>query len=204
MLELATHDFLDDKPFTHPGHNADDLRNLERLRHSLTQHLQTADGEDCQRQIEFVEEDGRAMRHIIVRSRTLHDAAQLMVVGFCGHKRAHLHRQQQEEIATVDADLVDELCQHPHMLAYCSIEIDGGDWQNLVLLDHGEGIAHWRDSQRHLWAVESLTPRFYENIRLHNGVLPHGLASERIVLTSTKYYDFTGETPWRAVRHTSA
>ena len=103
-------------------------------------------------------------------------------------------------MAKVDADLVAELRQHPHMLCYCSIETGDGNWHNLVLMSDDEAIGHWRDSHRHAWAVDSLTPRFYRHIRLHNGVLPCGLASERIVLTSTKYYDYEGETPWRAMR----
>jgi hypothetical protein len=38
-------------------------------------------------------------------------------------------------------------------------------------------------------------------VRLHNGVLPGGLwSSEEPRLVRTKYYDFSGPQPWRAVR----
>jgi hypothetical protein len=202
MIQLSTSDVIEDKPFTHVAHSASDADNLERLRHTLARLLSQMSGEDCrcQQHLELVEEDGRAMRHIVIRPQGLLDTTALAVVGFCGQKRAPLGLHEQEEMAQVDAELVAELCEHPHMLGYCSIETGGGNWHNLVLLSHHDGIQHWRGSARHAWAIESLTPRFYRHIRLHNGSLPDGLASERIVLTSTKYYDFDGETPWRAVR----
>jgi hypothetical protein len=101
---------------------------------------------------------------------------------------------------TVDDALVEELRQHPLMLSYCSIETGDGNWHNLVLMSHDEAMQHWRDNPRHGWAVDSLAPRYYEHIRLHNGLLPRGLASNAITLTSTKYYDFSGDSPWRANR----
>jgi hypothetical protein len=202
MIQLGTNDIIKDKPFTHTARTASDADSLERLRRTLARLLRGMSDDDCrcQQHLEFVEEDGRAMRHIVIRPQGLLDATALTIVGFCGQKRAPLGLQEQEEMAHVDAELVAELCEHPHMLSYCSIETGDGNWHNLVLLSHHDGIQHWRGSARHMWAVESLTPRFYQHIRLHNGALPDGLASERIVLTSTKYYDFSVSPPWRAIR----
>lgn len=202
MIELAPHDVVDNKPFTHLDRTASDVSNLEQLRGALVHVLSNLMGEqaNCQHHLEFIEEDGRAMRHIIIRRQDLLDATALTVVGFCGQKRTPLGLREQEEMAVVDAELVAELCEHPYMLSYCSIETGDGNWHNLVLLSQHEGIQHWRSSTQHMWAVESLTPRFYQHIRLHNGALPDGVASERIVLTSTKYYDFDGAMPWRAIR----
>lgn len=205
MIQLGTDDIIEEKPFTRAVHTSRDADNLERVRHALVRLLRHMSSDDCrcQHHLEFVEEDGRAMRHIIMRPQDLLDATALAVVGFCGHKRAPIELPEQEEMTQVDAELVAELCQHPHMLSYCSVETGDGNWTNLVLLSHHDGIQHWRGSARHAWAVESLTPRFYQHIRLHNGALPMGLASERIVLTSTKYYDFSVSPSWRAIRNLS-
>jgi len=45
-----------------------------------------------------------------------------------------------------------------------------------------------------------LAPRYYVTIRLHNGLLPCGLASSQMILNATKYYDFQSEELWQAVR----
>ena len=201
MVQLTPTQVIEDKPFTHIGHNAADIVGLDTLRHRLRAMLKNmTDAQwDCQQHLEFIEDNGKGMRFIIVRPRQLLAATELTVVGFCGRKR-HVHLHEQEEMAQVDAVLVAELCEHPDMLCYCSLETESGDWDNLVLMSKPEGIQHWRGSARHSWAVDSLTPRFYEHIRLHNGVLAHGLDSEPLVLTSTKYFDFSGTEPWRAIR----
>ena len=203
MIHLTADDIVADKPFTHVSHTLTDADNLERLRHALAKlllHL-PSNARDCQQQLDYIEEDGRTMRHIVVRLHELLVASALTVVGFCGTKRAPLHLHEQEEMAAVDAELVNELCQHPHMLSYCSIETGDGNWHNLVLMSRDESIQHWRGSARHTWAVDSLAPRFYQHIRLHNGTLPAGLNSECIVFASTKYFDYESDPPWRATRH---
>jgi hypothetical protein len=203
MITLSLSEVLEDRPFTHVQHNAGDAAHLERLRGALVRMLSrlTDNERGCQPRLELSEEDDRAMRHILARPRDLLDAPALSVVGFCGEKRASLGLREQEEMAIVDGQLVAELCEHPHMLSYSSIANGDGNWSNLVLMTHLDGTQHWRTSVRHAAAVESLAPRFYQHIRLHNGVLPDGLASERIVLTSTKYFDFSVNPPWRAIRH---
>ncbi len=202
MIQLTPDTVLDDKPFTHVDHTVADAAALDTLR----RHLRTAvqelnpDKRDCQHHIEFIAESGKGVRLIIIRPQALLTDVALTVVGFCGHKRAHIHLHEQEEMARVDADLVAELSTHSHMLCYCSLEGEDGNWINLVLMSQPEGIQHWRGSARHMWAVDSLTPRFYRHIRLHNGELSAGLNSGRIVINSTKYFDYESEPPWRAMR----
>ena len=102
----------------------------------------------------------------------------------------------------INSDLVEELYRHPAIVCYASIQIEDGNWRNLVLMTHSEGVGHWRESIRHLYAAEVLSPSYYTCVRLHNAVLPSGLPSERLRLISTKYYDFQAppaET-WRATR----
>jgi len=207
MIELAPYDTPDCKPFTHTCHTTSDVCTLEHVRRSLASYLDRAadDAAGGQRRIELTEPGGRAIRHVVVRPQGLCDHQPLVVVGFCGCRYKPTGRRVQEEMAQVDADLVDELSQHTHMLSYSSIEAGDGDWHNLVLMSHGDASAHWRHSARHGWAVASLSPRFYQHIRLHNGRLPQGLMTGDLVLTSTKYYEFGADNcaPWQAVRRWS-
>jgi hypothetical protein len=80
------------------------------------------------------------------------------------------------------------------------LELADGNWANLVIMQHAEGIQRWRTSQKHAYVARKFAPLFYSGIRIHNGVLPRGLTSPRLVLLNTKYYDFRGGRLWRAVR----
>lgn len=91
--------------------------------------------------------------------------------------------------------------EHPYLLSYSSLEIDGGNWRNLVLFSSPHGIGHWAMSVRHAHAARELSPSQYRHIRIHNGVLAGGLMSgDGIRLIRTKYYDFQDETLWSAIR----
>ena len=105
-------------------------------------------------------------------------------------------------MSEVDSRLVEEMRTQDHMLCYCSVEREDGNWCNLVLIRTPQGIDHWREGHQHSYATHVLSPQCYQWIRLHNGVLPQGLASPHIELTRTKYYDFgSGDgNDWRAVR----
>jgi hypothetical protein len=203
MIQLTSIDLIENRPFTHLHHNARDLVHLERARQHLVRALEalTPDAIDCQHHLELSDEGGHGARLIILRPRAILEAPMLTVVGFCGQKRVPLQDAEQNEMAQVDAALVTELCDHSDMLSYCSVEDEHKNWCNLVLMTRQEAIQHWRASERHQQAVDSLTPRFYRHIRLHNGILAQGLTSEKIVLTSTKYYDFEDTTVWRAIRN---
>ena len=67
-------------------------------------------------------------------------------------------------------------------------------------LAHGIWIV---DAQRHVHYANPIaqqTSQAARCIRLHNGLLEQGLRSERMLLTSTKYYDFSTPNIWRAIR----
>jgi hypothetical protein len=192
-LQLSPSEILPNRPFTHPNHTQADLIALEQTRTQLRENLQLA--ADSSFTI-----NGERHRFIVLNRQALLTAQPITVVGFCGTQRLPLGGALLEEMSVVDGDLVRELAQHPDMLTYSSIQIEDGNWRNLVLLRSNEGIEHWRESQRHVYATNLLSPRYYTHVRLHNGVLSHGLASSHIHITSTKYYDFESEPTWRAMR----
>lgn len=49
---------------------------------------------------------------------------------------------------------------------------------------------HIRDSETHKYAAYQLAPRYYEWIRLHNGIMPGGMARCDLVLQKTNRHTF--------------
>jgi hypothetical protein len=203
---------LDNRPFTDPAENIADATNLtfivQELRHLL-------------RQPEFLSGDyplslnlhtphprcaldgvyasgGRQYRIAFLKTAALLSTADLIVVGFCGHKQIGADRSLVE---TVDQELIAEFPAHPYFLSYSSLELACGNWCNLVLFNHWDGLAHWSTSARHWQAVREIAPHYYQHIRLHNGIIPGGLpSSNALILLRTKYYEFDSEQTWHAVR----
>jgi hypothetical protein len=203
IISLSQTEIVPDRPFTHPEHTQADIAALQRMRvrlhEVLTSSAPTADPPHPWR-VSLHEANGRRHRVIILNRTILLEANELTFVGFCGQKYGHIDAESLHTMSALDAELVNELIDHPHMLSYSSMEVADGNWINLVLLRSAEGIEHWRTSERHIYAANELSPRYFASVRLHNGVLPNGLASVRMTLLRTKYYDFSESPAWRALR----
>lgn len=200
-IRLGPSDVVSGRPFTDPSRNTRDLAILQHMRKRLCRLLQNPEKLPAPPRpivLHFLEEEIRNHRIVISRLEELLSASKLIFVGFCGRKRAGADRSL---LDGVDVELIDEFCEHPDLLSYSSLELDTGEWRNLVLLRCVEGIQHWRKSDRHAYAVRELAPKYYKYVRLHNGILLGGLMSDnKLNILRTKYYDFRGEGTWRAVR----
>jgi hypothetical protein len=205
FTRLGGSDILPDRPFTNPDQNAEDLLHLQHMLSKLRQLLSQPETIPAQPRpyILFLEESGgRRHRIAMARPEELLTLAELAVVGFCGTKWPEANRAP---LDAVDAELLDEFMQHPHLLSYSSLEVEGGNWRNLVLFSHPQGIGHWAISMKHAYAAQELSPTYYRHVRLHNGLLTGGLMSGgEIVLTRTKYYDYQDQSLWWAVRELQA
>jgi hypothetical protein len=204
-VRLSWSDIVPDRPFTNPDHNAEDLAHLQymvgKLRHVLSQ-MEIIPAQP-RPYVLFLEEVGRRRHRIaLARPEELLTGHDLAVVGFCGTKWPEADRTP---LDVVDMELLNEFMLHPHLLSYCSLEVEGGNWRNLVLFSHTQGIGHWAVSLKHAYAAQELSPGYYRNIRLHNGTLPGGLMSGNdLTLTRTKYYDYQDQSVWWAVRELQA
>jgi hypothetical protein len=190
------------RAFTQIAHTDNDLANLETMRARLTIEVRALE-KDARNRLFWLntkQDDGRGHRVIVIRPNAVLSAERIVVVGFCGQKRADLSEALSRQMSDLDTQLVHELSDHPHMLAYSSLQLADGNWHNLVLIAHEDGIPHWRESARHIYSANEFTPRYYSNIRLHNGELPNGLASQKIILSATKYYDFDCTPYWYGSR----
>lgn len=114
----------------------------------------------------------------------------LLFVGFISKKQSPLHPQVTEDIVEVDKKLLIELIDSPGLLSYSSLQFRNGNWCNLVLFHDVAVKAHLRNTATHTYAAYQLAPRYYEWIRLHNGIVNGGLAQGNFILQKTSIYTF--------------
>lgn len=198
---LRATDLLEDRPFTDPAQSAGDLELmcgiLAIVRTVLTQPLDWP-AEPMPLVLRRVAADDRNVRLVFRHRADLLAGADLFAVGFFGQRRLEKDRTL---INAVDEDLVHEFSHHPGILSYSSFELSDGNYANLVLLRTEADKEHWRTSVKHSYAARELSPEFYTCVRLHNALLPGGLAgNNNPVLIRTKYFDYSRPESWRAMR----
>ena len=200
-IELGPWEIIEDRPFTDPANSLEDLSRLQYILGRLQQLLNQPDLLPTHPRplvMYWPEPNERRLRLVFSQPEVLLANQDLVVVGFCGQKAAEVDRDLLEG---VDEELLAEFPENPHLLCYCSLELEGGDWCNLVLFDHLRGLGHWTRSGRHGYAAIQLAPQFYRSVRLHNALLPGGLmAGQSLSLLRTKYFDYQGGAIWWAVR----
>ena len=142
----------------------------------------------------YYAEEGRKHTHriAIYRPEVLLLNNKLDFVGFISRKQQPGDLQVIEEIRVVDKKLIVELINTPGLMSYSSLELRDGRWCNLVLFSDNETKLHIRNSETHAYAAYQLAPRYYEWVRLHNGIMPGGLARNEMLLQKTTYYVFQG------------
>lgn len=141
---------------------------------------------------------GLVRRLIICDERRLRLHPRLCAVGFFGERRPDPDPGPLEE---ANSAIVAEFVRYPGILSYASIELPGHQWANMVLHDDPIDTSYWRQSELHAQAVAALSPLHYENVRLHNARLTAGLFDAPLIAVErTKYYDYAGDSEWRARR----
>lgn len=203
-VELAPAELVESRPFAHVKHNRDDIAALVIMAAHLRQFLQDSEaaGGLVPSQAYWLDStDGRRLRVVASQPDILRGDRDLPLVGFFGHRRPDVPPEVDVDKDAIDMDLIAEFPQHPGVLAYCSIALDNADFGNLVLMDQPETKEEWSTSARHAFASRVIAPQYYTGVRLHNGLLPGGIFSGRApVLLRTKYYDFSDDWHWTAVR----
>jgi hypothetical protein len=194
-IALSSSDQLADRPFTDPAYTAHDQAimsfTLDQLRILASQAPSTP-------QPQWVEVAQRRHRFIIIDHRALVTLPLLTLVGFFGQRRRDADATP---VNHVDGELVVELTEHAGLLSYCTLFLDNGDYGNVVVFASEAAKLHWSTGERHAYAVRTLSPKYYESVRLHNGYVAGGLLSGTLpVIERTKYLDYRGMLPWRGVR----
>ena len=111
-------------------------------------------------------------------------------VGFVSRRHKGLSQGVIDEIQKVDTLLVEEILANVGILSYSSLQLGNGDWYNLVIMQDVVAKAHIKQNRTHNYAAYHLATRYYEWIRLHNGLFLEGLDTTRMLLHKTRYYTF--------------
>jgi hypothetical protein len=159
----------------------------------ITLYLLDKPTEPSQPLLYYLEEGHKYTHRIaIYNPQELLQNNKLEFVGFISRKMQPGDLQVIEEIRTVDKKLIVELINTPGLMSYSSLELRYGGWCNLVLFSGPETKMHLKQSETHMYAAYQLSPRYYDWVRLHNGIMPGGLARNEMLLQKTKFYQFRG------------
>lgn len=198
--ELATNETSRGRTFTAPRNYTTDARALHYLLHDLKCLI---DAErvpiNAHSPIEW-EANGLGRRVIVCDYQGLTSAHdELCFVGFFGER--HLDRSS-EALEVANAEIVLEFQNYPGILSYSSMELYDGNWANMVIHDLPAARENWRGSARHAEAATRLSPDYYRNVRIHNGIISGGLnGGGAPAIQTTKYWDYEAVPLWQAVRN---
>ena len=141
--------------------------------------------------MEYIEErHKRTHRVVIYQQQEYLLQASLLFVGFVSGVQPHVSHAIAQEIHRVDQLFMAELARNAGLLSYSSLELNPGHWYNLVLLSDLAAKTYFKESSTHRYAAYDLAMHYYAWIRLHNGIMPGGLAGQQMIAQSTKHYTF--------------
>jgi hypothetical protein len=136
------------------------------------------------------EGERHAHRIVIYQSQPFFTDDELLFVCFVGKKQRRLEQPILHDIAAADQSLVFELSNNAYLLSYSSLELRDGNWCNLVVFSSTEAKRFFEVSSTHQHAAYQLASRYYEWIRIHNGLISNGSTYSKLSLLKTKYYTF--------------
>ncbi len=142
------------------------------------------------------EPDGRFHRFQVPHPPALATAAGIFVVGFFGQRRPDA---SSEHFGDLGERLIDEIPGHDGILSYNTMELENGNFANLVLLAEEAVSDPWRRGATHEKAV-GRSPGYYLSIRIYNGELTRISPPAAIRLRKVKYWDYSSDPAWRGIR----
>ena len=201
-IQLRPDERVPDRPFADPEHSKIELEYLRTMLARLRHHLDKPEGlPGDQRPVIFEEEEelGYYHRTVISLPDKLRSGEGLTVVGFFGVRQPN---NVEAEVTEVDDSLVEDLPKHSYVAAYCSMLLGEGPHQgNLILMTEQSGIERWKEGERHAYAAQVLAPKAYSAARAYNGrIAADWQSGADLVLDRAKYYDFSDDPWWRAIR----
>jgi hypothetical protein len=168
-----------------------DLRVLRYMAHSVHFRLLRSASEATLPSMEYiVERRKRTHRVIIYQQQENLLQASLLFVGFVSGMQPHVSPVIAQEIQRVDQLFIAELAHNAGLLSYSSLELNPGQWYNLVLLSDLAAKTYFKESSTHRYAAYNLAMHYYAWIRLHHGIMPGGLEAKHMLVQSTKLYSF--------------
>ena len=197
-ISLGQIELITEKPFTHTDHIVKDREILVHMAKQVGTVLENNLDSLGERGTIFIDEpDKRYHRFFVPRPNIMAGAKDIYLVGFFSHKQAGA---APDHFGNLDDQLIEQLPTFQEILSYSTMALPDGDFGNLVLLLDEEVKLRWMHGEIHSRAV-SLSPAYYQYVRINNGVLPEGVIQPDLLeITRVKYYDFEQDPPWKAVR----
>ena len=200
-ISLGQLELITEKPFTHTDHIVKDREILVHMAKQVGTVLENNLDSLGERETIFIDEpDKRYHRFFVPRPNIMAGAKDIYLVGFFSHKQAGA---APDHFGNLDDQLIEQLPTFQEILSYSTMALPDGDFGNLVLLLDEEVKLRWMHGEIHSRAV-SLSPAYYQYVRINNGVLPEGVIQPDLLeITRVKYYDFEQDPPWKAIRELS-
>lgn len=200
IYRLAVDETHPDHPCTDAGLYAPDLDLLAYMLQDLRSLLRANDAGKAEliaHEPKFWEVHGMRRRTVVCEPEKVRGRTRVCVVGFFGERRDPEGERPLDEL---EVDLLREFRNYPGILSYSSIELANDYWTNLVVHRVPDDTEAWRENSAHAHAV-AVSPELYDSVRIHNGHLIDGVASNQaIVVDRTKYWDYRADPVWHAVR----
>jgi hypothetical protein len=198
---LGPEELLPERPFTDPGNT---VREAEMMQSILESERKLARkwGEEGESRAHVGRgNDAEGRRHLLVvpDTQALVGARDVTAVGFFSRPREDVDHAILFEL---EDELVARMGTYAEagLLSYYDVELVKGAYGNLILFSTPDVPEAWYGDVVHRRAVE-LSPGHYYEVRLHKGFVPGRLVDEgKVVIERTKYFDFTGESRWLALR----
>lgn len=165
------------------------LRYMARRLHVIIRQLGLVEMEGGPQLYILPERHQRTHRILLYQQQELLTSASLFFVGFVSRRQKNVESLVVNDIQQADEAMLTELAGSG-ILSYSSLELRNGDWCNLVIMRDASAKTHLKNSQVHIHAAHNLAHRYYEWIRLHNGIMREGLDYTEMSVLRTKYYMF--------------
>ncbi len=180
------------KPFTDPSATAADLETLAFIRAAQRTRIEHARAGGT-----WTGTKGETHWLVTPRAEELLDREPCRAIGFFGQARVDVDHGI---IVSLEHAMLERSEEIAGLLSYHNVQLESGQWGNLVLFREDADTSLLLCEPRHAEAI-GRAPSHYHSLRLHRGLLADGpLGAAELELRTTLYLDFDVAPPWRAVR----
>lgn len=167
----------------------------------LTRVVQTLRGYEEALAVWILERDGYEHRVILNHPEHLRRAKKYVAVGFFSGMKTGARQNTLPLIQAADDALVNEFKTFDGLFSYSTLQLDAERYANMALFRDVASMDSWYTNPIHQEAIQTLAPRHYEYIRLHVATVQKKRDAMPVLhIDVTKYYDFTEDNVWLAVR----
>lgn len=200
-IHIGPYEKIPGKPFTNLNHSVKDLARLRMMVQQLTDTYDKPEVSDFAKRKSAVQQigpNGNQFKIFYIRPKKLFNHKNISVVGFFGHRRPDADIQP---LVSADKRFEKIFLKFDGLLSLSTTQLSSGDFANLVLFTDDESKDKWNYQPTHYETVTEISPPYYYNVRLNNGILPNGVKSPGLLkLTRVRYLDYTVSPHWRAIR----